>query len=195
MKINFCIFTILFSLLIFSSCSLKYDQKKDVEEVNPEFIFENTTFKRYENCNLSAVVTASTMERYKKSQAVYADNVNFSTYNSQNQIDNDGSCGLMMADTKTNDFQFFDGVRLFSNSFGASFSADSLKWNGNNQQLTSGRNDYVLIEKDNTTLYGSGFSASGVSQSFLFKNSAEGSVLTENMQDAQNTANNGGENF
>lgn len=181
---------VLFALSIFSfaSCSLKYEQPVSADEKNPEFIFSGANYTRYEKSQPVANLQAEKMERYRQSDAVYAQNVQFETYDKNQSVDNDGSCGLMYADTSRQLYEFYNGIRLFSNSFGASFSADNLRWDGKNQQLTSGRTDYVLIEKDNTTLYGSGFSASGVSGKFVFKNSAEGKIESESVEQAQNQA-------
>lgn len=191
MKIKIiCLFILLtLSPIVLNSCSLKYEQKSMAEEVNPEFLFSNTVYNSYSNGQLTATITAEKMERYKKSNDVYAKNVEFATYNSENAIENDGSCGYMHANPETEFFEFFDGIHLFSNSFGASFSANVLRWNGKNQQLTGGRTDYVFIEKDNTTLHGSGFSASGISGTYLFRNTAEGSVETNSVQEIQNQPN------
>lgn len=195
MKLSSVLFALTFSLIFLNaSCSLKYNQTDNAEEKNPEFIFQGTKYSKYEKSRQVATVQAESMEKYKNSDAIYAKDVNFSTYGSNGQVENDGSCGLLYADTTKEVYEFFDGIQLYSGAFGASFSANVLHWNGKNQQLTSGRNDYVFIEKDDTSIYGSGFSASGVSGTFSFKNSVEGKIETQAVQDAQSTANSmGGE--
>ena len=54
-----------------------------------------------------------------------------------------------------------------------------LKWNANNEQLTSGRGDIVRVEKDDTVIRGSGFSASGISKTFSFRGNVTGDIETE----------------
>ena len=86
-------------------------------------------------------------------------------------------------------FEFYEGVSLFSSVFGGSFTANVLRWNGKNMQLTGSRNDTVYIEKENTSLSGAGFSGSGISRSYLFKNAAEGTVDTDLAQQTQEEVN------
>ena len=47
-------------------------------------------------------------------------------------------------------------------------TAGSIRWNGKSEQLTSSRNDMVTIKKGDTTIQGSGFSASAISKKFAF---------------------------
>ena len=54
-----------------------------------------------------------------------------------------------------------------------------LKWNGKTEQLTGGRKDTVRVEKDGTVLYGTGFSASGVSKTFSFAGTVSGEIETK----------------
>ena len=51
-----------------------------------------------------------------------------------------------------------------------------LRWNGKTEQLTGGRRDTVRIEKDGTIIYGTGFSASGVSKKFGFAGTVSGEI-------------------
>lgn len=191
MKLSSGLYIFAFSSLVLlsASCTLRYKQEVKAEEKNPEFIFQGTKYTKYEKSRPVAMVQASSMEKYRNSDAVYAKDVNFSTYDSNGQIENDGSCGLLYADTTKEVYELFDGIQLFSGAFGASFSANVLHWNGKNQQLTGGRNDFVFIEKDDTSIYGSGFSASGVSGTYTFKNSVEGKIETQSVQEAQAAAN------
>ena len=67
-----------------------------------------------------------------------------------------------------------------------------LKWNGNTEQLTGGRKDTARIEKDGAIIYGSGFSASGVSKSFSFSGSVSGEIETkDNQETTENTGESG----
>ena len=54
-----------------------------------------------------------------------------------------------------------------------------LKWNGQTEQLTSGRSDMVKIEKDDTIMRGSGFTASGISKTFSFRGNITGTIETD----------------
>ena len=58
------------------------------------------------------------------------------------------------------------------------FYANILRWNEKTEQLTSGRSDMVKIEKDDTSIRGSGFSADGVSKQFSFSGNVTGNIET-----------------
>ena len=66
-------------------------------------------------------------------------------------------------------------------------SADSLRWNGKSEQLTSGRNDMVKIEQNDTVMYGSGFSASGVSKKYAFTGVVSGEIKQNKVQEEVET--------
>ena len=70
-------------------------------------------------------------------------------------------------------------IQVSSKEDNVKFYSDSLKWNAKTEQLTSGKSNTVKIEKDDATIYGSGFSASGVSKSFSFSGSVSGEIITK----------------
>ena len=57
-----------------------------------------------------------------------------------------------------------------------------LKWNGKTEQMTGGRKDTAKLEKDGTVIYGTGFSASGISKSFTFAGSVSGEIEAKDKQ-------------
>lgn len=172
-------FTVMVSLLIaitFSACSLKYDEVVNAEETNPEFVFNHAKMIRYENGKETARVQADGIEQYKDSDITYGYNVKFMTYDKEHKLETEGSCGYLFADTASEVYELYDGIKLFSNIQNTNFFADMLKWNGKTEQLTGGRRDTVRIEKDGTIIYGTGFSASGVSKKFGFSGTVSGEI-------------------
>ena len=175
-------FKIIYSLLIsafliFSfSCSLKYDQTVNAEETNPEFVFTHAKMVRYEKGAESVKVYADSIEQYKDSDITYGKNVSFTTFDDEGKIETEGSCGYLYADTKTEVYEMFDGIKIQNNNQNTNFSANMLKWNGKTEQLTGGKRDTAKIEKDGTVIYGTGFSASGVSKTFSFSGTVSGEI-------------------
>ncbi len=169
--------------LISSSCSLKYDEAVSAEEKNPEFVFYDTKLTRYENNSKKAEINTGYIEQYKDSDATYARDVNFKTIDKDGKLETEGKCGLLYFDSKKEIYELYDGIKLFNVKQNTRFSADILRWNGKTEQLTSGRTDMVRIEKDDTVIVGSGFSASGISGRFNFTGTVNGNIVTKSEEE------------
>lgn len=167
---------ITFSFLIFSSCSLKYVETPNVEEIIPEFVFENTNMTSYDDSVKKTQVSAGVLEQYKQSSENYAKDLSFTAYSNSGEVTSEGKCGYLFADTSKETYQLFDDITLVNNSENIKFHADALQWNGKTEQLTSGKSDTVKIEKDKTVIVGSGFSANGLSRDFKFTGAVSGEV-------------------
>ena len=168
-----------------TSCSLKYDEVVNAEETNPEFIFTHAKLVRYENAEETAVIQADSIEQYKDSSVTYGKNVRFTTYGKNHKLETEGSCGYLYADTDLELYELYDGIKLFSSVQNTNFFADMLRWNGKTEQLTGGRKDTARIEKEGTVMYGTGFSASGVSKTFSFSGTVSGEIETKDTQESE----------
>ena len=166
-------------ILLFAGCSLKYEEGVNAEERNPEFIFYDTKIMRYEDNKKTAEIHAEQLEQYKDSNETYAKNVSFKLYDTSNNVDTEGFCGLLNADSSKELYELYDGIKLFNKKNNTNFRADVLRWNGKTEQLTGGRTDMVRLEKDGTVIVGSGFSASGISGKFNFTGSVSGDIETD----------------
>ena len=160
------------------SCTLKYGEDIANESVLPEFIFENSTFTRYEDNVKTINLNAERLEQYKSGKSMYAKNVLFNIFDTDGNMETSGKCGLMGADTKTEKYLLFENIEINQKKDDISISAQALKWDGKTEQLTSGLNDVVSITKEGTQIRGSGFSASGVSRNFVFTGYVSGSIDT-----------------
>ena len=164
--------------IIFSSCSLKYSETVHSEDKVPEFVFEDTKLVRYENMEPTLEVTAASLEQYKNSNETYGKNIAFTAYDEKGQVETEGSCGILFADSGKKLYELYDDIELYNAPEKVRFQASALKWNGRSEQLTSGRSDMVKIEKDDTIMRGSGFSASGISKYFSFRGNITGTIET-----------------
>ena len=168
-----------FPIILFSvSCSLKYSETVNSEDKVPEFVFEETDMIRYESNRPTLEVTAGVLEQYKESNASYAKDISFKAYDKKGKLTTEGSCGLLYADTDKKIYQLYDDINLYNADEKMRFYANSLMWNERTEQLISGRGDMVKVEKDDTVIRGSGFSASGISKAFSFKGNVVGTIET-----------------
>ena len=169
--------------ILLSSCSLKYTETVHSEDKVPEFVFEDTKLVRYENTEPTLEVTAGTLEQYKNSNETYGKNIAFTAYDKKGQVETEGSCGILFADSGKKLYELYDDIELYNAPEKVRFQASALKWNGRSEQLTSGRSDMVKIEKDDTIMRGSGFSASAISKTFSFRGNITGTIETTDDKD------------
>ena len=164
--------------ILLSSCSLKYTETVHSEDKVPEFVFEDTKMIRYENRKATLEVSAASLEQYKNTNETYGKDISFISYDKDGKVETEGSCGIIYADTQKKLYELYDDIELYNAPEKVRFQASALKWNGRSEQLTSGRSDMVKIEKDDTIMRGSGFSASGISKTFSFRGNITGTIET-----------------
>jgi LPS export ABC transporter protein LptC len=167
-----------FSAIFLFSCSLKYADTADVDDIVPELSFQNTKITRYEDDRVTVEMSADSVEQYKDSSESYAQNLSFTAYDDDNEISTKGSCGYLFADTSKELYELYTGIELYNYSDNTNFFADILRWNKKTEQLTSGVNSVVKVEKDDTVMEGTGFSASGISKTFSFSGGVSGDIET-----------------
>lgn len=131
---------------------------------------------RYEDNKVTLEMSAEILEQYKNSDESFAQKVEFFSYDDDGTLSTEGSCGLLMTDTKKEIYELYDDIKLFNHSEETNFYANVLKWNAKTEQLTSGRGDMVQIEKDDAVIRGTGFSASGISKDFSFRGTVTGDI-------------------
>ena len=177
---------LLILLFVVYGCSLKYGTPAYDEQNVPEFSFDNVQFNRFEEGKITMSLEAARLEQYKDGKTTCAKNIDFKLIDENGKISTEGSCDLIFADSEAEKYVLYDNIELHTVKDDITVSADTIKWNGKSEQLTSGRNDTVTIKKGNTAMVGSGFSASGVSRSFAFTGVVTGEAYTDD--GTENTA-------
>ena len=172
----------IFVLLTLSSCTLRYGQQVNSEDSVPELTFSNVQLTRYEEANPSLQLNAIQIEQYKNN-SIYAQDATFTTWNKEQEVETEGSCVLLGIETKEERYTLFNNILIKNYSENVRIQADSLRWNGKTEQLTSGANDRVTLTKDDMQLTGTGFSASGISRQYSFSGKVSGTVTNEGGQE------------
>lgn len=173
------LFLLFVSLIFFAGCSLKYGTNYQDEDNVPEFVFTDANYSRYENNQKTLNLSASRLEQYSDGKSMYAKDVDFQVMDKEGNLLTQGSCNLLSSNTDTEEYTLYDNIEIENTKDDIKVSADTLRWNGKTEQLTSSRNDTVTIKKGNTTIQGSGFSASGVSKKFLFNGVVTGQYISD----------------
>lgn len=173
------------SLFIFLGCSLKYSQSYQDESNVPEFIFTDAVYTKYEDDAKKLSLSAGVLEQYKEGNSMYALDVSFQLLKKTGEIETEGSCKLLSANSDEEKYTLYDDIKIKNFDENLEVTAGSIRWNGKSEQLTSSRNDMVTIKKGDTTMQGSGFSASAISKKFAFTG-----VITGEFEKNEDSGNN-----
>lgn len=171
-----------FSILLFSlsGCSLKYNSELISEENVPQIRLENIVMRRYSDNKKNLELTSSIYEQYKNASQSYARNASFTLYDSNMNETSKGVTGIISSNSNDQIFALFDGIEFYDQNQNIKIAGDSLKWNGKTEQLVSAKNSEITIKKDDLIITGKDFSASAVSNTFLFSNSVRGNQIFVN---------------
>ena len=167
-----------------SACSLNYGTASKTEASFPEFIFENARFERISDNTITVQMQAKTIERYKRSATVYAKDIHFTTYDTDNQKETEGTCHLLEASPQDNTYTFFDAIDLYNYKQKLRILTDCLYWNTDTEQVTGASGDGITIQYtangETSSFKGNSFSASTISNTFSIADSVYGNITNEN---------------
>lgn len=177
----FCISGILFFSV--SGCSLKYNRELLSEENAPQLRLENIVMRKYNDNKKSLELKSSVYEQYKSANLSYARDAVFTLYDSDMKQTSTGEASLLSANTREEVFSLFGGIDFYDSTQNLKINGDSLRWNGKTEQLVSAKGKEITIHKDDLIISGKDFSASAVSNTFLFSSSVHGSQVFVNETD------------
>lgn len=180
----------LFAVGMVFGCSLDYGKTESVEDIVPEFRFSDAYFSRYEDNAVTMEIEAQKIEQYKSDGASYARKARFKTFDGEGVLATEGSCNLLAANTQDEIYLMFDDISVVLHTQDMKIFADALRYDGKSEQITSGRDDEVSIEKKDTVITGRGFSSSGVSKTFSFLSQVTGDIITD--EDEESAGSEGG---
>ena len=160
-----------------AGCSLKYQSDALAEQNVPQLRLENAVYKKYADNKKNIELKSSVFEQYKGINRSYAKNVEFIIFDSAMMPKSTGKTAIISADTKDQIYTLYDGIEFNDTTQNINIKGDSLKWNGNTEQLVSAKGREITIVKDNLKITGKDFSASAVSNTFLFSSSVKGSQI------------------
>lgn len=166
--------------VIFCSCSLDYGTTYSLEETYPELVLKQAVIDRTENGVLTASIHCEQMEQYKSGEKVMAEGIDFSVMDKNGKVTSSGKAGYLSCDSANELYEFYQGIYIFNEERGIEITTDALRWNGKTEQLTGEKDKSLAIRKNNTSLTGTGFSASAISNSFSFSRHVSGNIRENN---------------
>lgn len=168
------------------SCSLKYEEQVDTAAVTPELELIDAELTQYKDNKVSLRLSSDILEQYKSDNSTFAQGVNFKSWDDKGELETEGKCDLLGLNREEEIYTLFNNIYLNNVKQGFVIRAQNLKWISKSEQLLSGKDDTVYIERDDITIEGAGFTASGVSQTFEFAKPVSGIItVNEDKEDAQ----------
>lgn len=168
-----------------ASCSVNYDNIYETEGTIPELMLDDAVFKRVKDGKATSQIQSERLEEFKESGRVLAQNIQFETKNDDGKVNSFGSAGIMNADTKSEVYEFYNGIHIEAPERGVTIDGESLRWNGKTEQLVGQKNSPLTIKKDGVTLTGHGFSASAISESFNFASNVGGLFVDKKEEEGE----------
>lgn len=163
--------------ILFSGCSLKY-QRETVSESNvPQISFENLVLTQYSDNKKTVELESSIYEQYKATGLSFSKDALLKIFDQNQKQTSVAEAKLIAADSKAQVYEFFNGIQFLDNSKDLKISGDTLKWNNKTEQLVSAKNREITVKKENLEITGKDFSASGVSNTFLFSGPVHGTQI------------------
>lgn len=179
--------------LLYTACSLQYEEAVSIDDSVPELTFRTIELSRYRDYNRTIQLSAALLEQYRDTGASYAKDASFVTWTDEQALDTEGSCGLLSLNTKDELYTLFGNIEMRNHTNNVTLLAQNLRWNGKTEQLISGAQDQVTLIKDGLSLTGMGFSASGVTHRFVFEKGVTGSYEETSGGEGQHTKSGGAE--
>lgn len=180
---SFVSFIVLLFVLNFCACSLQYQRTVNPENKIPQIIFEDAELVRYVDTKKNVELKSSRFEQYKSINSAFAKDATFVLFDSAKNKTSSGKAALICVDTKNDVFELYDGIEFIDDTQNIKINAASIKWNGKTEQLVSEKNNVVTIQKDDLIVTGKDFSASAISNTFLFSDSVFGKQILTNKND------------
>ncbi|MGP1587763.1 MAG: LPS export ABC transporter periplasmic protein LptC [Treponemataceae bacterium] len=186
----------LFFEFAFFSCSLNYSNAQIESSKAPDLIFENIKLTKIERGIVKAQIQAEKLEQYSRDNSSFAQNIKFKLFNGKSLISFEGKCGLLGIYSDEKIYTMFDDIQIFAYEQNMMIKSEALRWNNASEQLSSPKAGLVTISNDfeypgheyakpaekktNVMNFsGTGFSASGVTQSYSFAKNMKGEIDNE----------------
>ncbi len=187
---------IIISVVLVSSCSLNYGDKKNEFDKMPNFVFKDASLDRYEDDKVSLKIKFEELEVYDQDKIWVGKKIHFTQINknaksdknnkSKKMIESKGYAGLIKIDEEKE--QYFLGEKVFFEDVKEKLliSGKAFFWDKNAGLLYAPSKDIISIKKaDELYIKGSGFIANTISREFEFSNSIEGTISTEKNEPEQ----------
>ena len=164
--------------LLFTACSLKYENSSNAENTVPEIISEVAVFSSVEDEKKLFSVKTEKMEQYQGSSRSCSKKLDFEFFNKDGILQAQGRCDFLYADENTGEYILCGNIKIEQTDNEITIFSESLKWNEQSQRLYGQKNEKVTLTKKNLTVEGTGFCASAADNQFSFSGNVHGTLIT-----------------
>ena len=186
--VYYCISGLAF-LLSLLGCSFNYEEGKiaeDLSETVPETVLIDFVQVRTLKGNPDYRVYGTKAEAYSKKKETVISEVVFQDFNSDGEIETEGTADSITYFTETENAEMYGNLRFYNAKEEVEIRSEYLFWNELEELLTTEEQEPVtLLKKNGTTITGTGFSARGGSKKIVFTGSVKGTWVEDEETDEE----------
>lgn len=176
------------------SCSFNYTDGLDGAKAYPDMEMSGVSLSRYENSQVSMVLSAGLLELYDSDKVWAGTDIAFTQYSKEEdgKIESEASAGLVLIDDDTSVYSLGNDVRFHVAKDDLSVEAPDLQWAKKTNRLSGSDSGEVEVrDGDGTVLRGVGFFADTLSREYWFSHTVSGDMV--NKDDSASPADNSGD--
>ena len=167
-------------------CSFNYSDAADASERFPDIVLDQVSAYRYENAELSIVLSAKTLEMYDSDRMWAGEGISFVQYDSggERTVAAEGSAGYLIVDDRNSVYSLAGESVFHVVKDGIFLRSSGLKWLRNEHLLLGLTDGLVEVEKqDGSTVRGTGFAANTLGRMYSFSGGVDGLLVTGSSAD------------
>ncbi|MBQ4330917.1 MAG: LPS export ABC transporter periplasmic protein LptC, partial [Spirochaetaceae bacterium] len=139
------------SVFSLAACSLSYKVEEPQVDHIPELVFTEVEYLSYEDGRVRMQMGSTQLEQYRDDNALYGKDVSFSTYNQDGDLSAQGHSQMISVNSTDQQYSFLGDVFIDSLQEDLVVRAQSLHWDGIDQQLTSGVRDTLELVRGSSS--------------------------------------------
>lgn len=164
-----------------ASCSLDYgpDLAETLDDT-PSLVFQGLKYRSVEDGEVVYLLDSAKAEEFEERREAKVYEGKFVAYGSEQEVQTEGTAGLMSINQESNDVVLKDNIQFHSKSEETRLTAQELSWQDKPKLLTSPQNQNVKVERGtNSTIEGNGFSLNMRTRTMNFSGPVQGTYRNE----------------
>ncbi|MGP1455273.1 MAG: LPS export ABC transporter periplasmic protein LptC [Treponema sp.] len=183
MKLPFAL-TIVCAVVCSAACTFNYQDSPQSGNKQPDMVFSNVTFRRYEDAQLDTIAHIKALEMYDSEKMWAAENIAFTRYAQGSDVPKEsmtGTAGLMLIEEYSGTYNLGDTVSFHLINDDYRISSPALLFKKNDNLLMAPQDAVVTISHGaDTKVEGKNFSANTQTKEYSFKKQTSGVITVNN---------------
>ena len=175
-----------YAVLCSAACTFNYQDSPQPGNKQPDMLFSQVTFRRYEDTQLDTVANIRLLEMYDSEKIWAGEHITFTRYTQGNGAPKEsmtGTAGLMLIEEYSGTYNLGDTVSFHLIDDDYRITSPALLFKKNENLLTAPQDAEVVINHGaDTTVKGKNFSANTQTKEYSFKKQTSGVITIKDTQ-------------